>query len=150
MISPDGRWIAYQSNESGTPEIYVLGFPDGHGKRQISGDTGSYPLWSRDGRQLFFWQGGDRHLMVVDFEARGDSFLAGRPRVWSEQVPAIFSATRSYDPAPDGKSIVALMPADAPEEPHDRVIFLLNFFDELRRACAFEPKLTARSAWRNP
>lgn len=133
MISPDGRWIAYQSNESGTQEIYVLGFPDGHGKRQISGDRGSYPLWSRDGHELFFWSSVDRRLMVADFEARGDSFVASRPRVWSEQVPVIFSATRSYDPAPDGKSIVALMRADAPEEPHDRVIFLLNFFDELRR-----------------
>ena len=133
MISPDGRWIVYQSNESGKSEIYVLGFPDGHGKRQISVDTGTYPLWSRNGRELFFWSGAKRRLMVADFEERGDSFVAGAPRVWSEQVPVIFSATKSYDPAPDGKSIVALMRADTPEEPHDRVIFLLNFFDELRR-----------------
>jgi hypothetical protein len=66
-------------------------------------------------------------------ETRGDSFVTGTPRVWSEQSPVILSATRSYDPAPDGKSIVALMQADTPDEPHDRVIFLLNFFDELRR-----------------
>ena len=134
MISPDGRWIAYQSGESGKAQIYVQAFPDGHGKRQISGDGGSYPEWSRDGRELFFWQRGvNRHLMVAPFEARGDSFVAGAPRVWSEQVPVIFSATQAYTPAPDGKRIVALMRADTPEEPHDRVIFLLNFFDELRR-----------------
>jgi serine/threonine-protein kinase len=134
MISPDGRWIAYQSDESGTAEVYVLAFPDGRGKRQITSDTGSYPEWSRDGRELFFWKPGvNRHLMVVPFESRGDSFVTGAPRVWSEQVPVIFSATQSYHPAPDGKSIVALMRADPPEEPHDRVIFLLNFFDELRR-----------------
>jgi hypothetical protein len=48
-------------------------------------------------------------------------------------MPVIFSATQSYSPAPDGKSIVALMRADPPEKPHDRVILLLNFFDELRR-----------------
>jgi eukaryotic-like serine/threonine-protein kinase len=138
MISPDGRWMAYQSNESGAAQVYVLGFPDGHGKRQISVDGGGYPLWSRDGRELFFWPYGPHpHLMVADFDERGDSFVAGRPRVWSEQVPVIFSATKSYDPAPDGKSVVALMPADAPEEPPDRVIFLLNFFDELRRRIAF-------------
>jgi hypothetical protein len=71
--------------------------------------------------------------MVVPFEAHGDSFVADKPRVWSERVPVFFAATKFYDPAPDGKSIVALMRADAPEEPHDRVIFLLNFFDELRR-----------------
>ena len=134
MISPDGRWIAYQSDESGTAEVYVLAFPDGRGKRQITSGTGSYPEWSRDGRELFFWKPGvNRHLMVVPFESRGDSFVTGAPRVWSEQVPVIFSATQSYHPAPDGKSIVALMRADPPEEPHDRVIFLLNFFDELRR-----------------
>ena len=109
-------------------------FPDGHGKRKISVDRGGYLKWSRDGHELFFWPyGPDPHLMVAAFEARGDSFVAGMPRVWSEQVPVIFSATKSYDPAPDGKTIVALMPADTPEEPRDRVIFLLNFLDELRR-----------------
>ena len=133
MISPNGRWIVYQSNESGTQQIYVLGFPDGHGKRQISVDAGTYPLWSRDGRRLFFWSGVNRRLMVADFEERGDSFIASPPRVWSQQAPVIFSATKSYDPAPDGKSIIGLMPADTPEQPRDRLIFLLNFFDELRR-----------------
>ena len=140
-ISPDGRWIAYQSNESGTQQIYVLGFPDGHGKRQISVDRGGDPEWSRDGHELFFRERGvGRRLMVAAFEARGDSFVAGRPRVWSEQVPAFLSATKSYDPAPDGKSIVALMPADTSEEPHDRMIFLLNFFDELRRRVPLSQK----------
>lgn len=130
MISPDGHWIAYQSNESGIGQIYVQAFPDGHGKRKISGDRGSYPEWSRDGRELFFWRAGvNGYLMVVPFEPRGDSFLAGPPRVWSEQVPVIFSATQAYN----GKHVVALMPADPTEERHDRVIFLLNFFDELRR-----------------
>ena len=71
--------------------------------------------------------------MVAAFEAHGDSFVVGTPRVWSERVPVFFAATKFYDPAPGGKSIVALMPADMPEERHDRVTFLLNFFDELRR-----------------
>jgi serine/threonine-protein kinase len=135
MISPDGRWMAYQSDESGTNQVYVQAFPDKHGKRRISGDRGGYPKWSRDGRELFFfWPFGPHaHLMVTTFEARGDSFVAEKPRVWSERVPLYFPAVKFYDPAPDGKSIAALMPADRPEEPHDRVTFLLNFFDELRR-----------------
>jgi serine/threonine-protein kinase len=134
MISPDGRWIAYQSAESGIAQVYVQAFPDGHGKRQISGDRGGYPRWSRNGHELFFWPYGPHpHLMVATFETRGDSFVAGNPRVWSERVPKYFAATRFYDPAPGGKSIVALMPADIPEEPHSRLTFLLNFFDELRR-----------------
>ena len=134
MISPNGRWMVYQSDESGRNQVYVQAFPDKHGKRQISGDRGGYPKWSRNGHELFFWQIAPHpHLMVAAFEARGDSFVAGNPRVWSERMPVYFPATKFYDPAPDGKSIVALMPADTPEERHDRVIFLLNFFDELRR-----------------
>jgi eukaryotic-like serine/threonine-protein kinase len=133
MISPDGRWMVYQSDESGRNEVYVQAFPDKHGKRQISGEGGGYPAWSRNGHELFFWSYGPHPLMVAAFKARGDSFVVDKPRVWSERVPVFLAATKFYDPAPDGKSVVALMPADTPEEPHDRVIFLLNFFDELRR-----------------
>jgi Tol biopolymer transport system component/DNA-binding winged helix-turn-helix (wHTH) protein len=141
-FSPDGRWIAYQSNESGRYEVYVHAFPDGHGKRQISGDTGTNPAWSRNGRDLFFWTfGGPRnHLMAASYRVLGDSFVADKPRVWSEKRPVTFTSTRSYDPAPDGKRIVALMPAETPEEPPGHLIFLLNFFDELRRRVPVEPR----------
>jgi serine/threonine-protein kinase len=132
MLSPDGQWIAYQSNESGTYEVYVQGFPDGHGKGQISRGLGTYPLWSPNGRDLFF-RGLNNRLMVASNRARGGSFVAETPRIWFEKGLANFPSTRSYDLAPDGQRVVALMPADTPEEHHDRVIFLLNFFDELRR-----------------
>jgi serine/threonine-protein kinase len=133
-FSPDGRWMAYQSNESGRYEVYVQAFPDGHSKRRISSDTGTYPAWSRNGRELFFrTNGAHNQLMVASIEERGDSLAVETPRVWfGERIPT-FASTKSYDPAPDSKRIVALLPADTPEEPHDRVIFLLNFFDELRR-----------------
>jgi serine/threonine-protein kinase len=131
MFSPDGRWIAYQSIESGRYEVYVQAFPDGHGKRKISNDTGQYPAWSRDGRTMFFVS--KRVIMSASYQARGNSFVVETPRVWFEKEIANFPSTKSYDPAPDGKSIVALMPADTSEESHDRLIFLLNFFDELRR-----------------
>ena len=64
---------------------------------------------------------------------RGDSFIVETPRVWSEKTIANFASTKSYDPAPDGKHVVALLPADSPQESQTHVIFLLNFFDELRR-----------------
>jgi serine/threonine-protein kinase len=131
-FSPDGRWIAYQSNESGIYQVYVQAFPDGHGKRQISGDGGTVPVWSRNGRDLFF-KNSNSVLMAASYRARGYSFVAETPRVWFEKRFANFPSTRSFDAAPDGKRMVALMPADTPEEPRDRVIFLLNFFDELRR-----------------
>jgi hypothetical protein len=72
-------------------------------------------------------------LTVVSYQVRGDSFVAAPPRVWFEKGIATFPSTMSFNPATDGKRIVALMPADTPAEPRDRVIFLLNFFDELRR-----------------
>ena len=133
MFSPDGRWLAYFSNESGTYQIYVQAFQQKDRKRQISTESGTFPAWSRKGNDLFFWQfDGAKQLMAVSYNTRGNGFLADKPRVWSRKIVS-FSTTRSYDPAPDGKHIVALMPADTPEEPHDRVVFLLNFFDELRR-----------------
>jgi serine/threonine-protein kinase len=136
MFSPDGRWLAYESNESGLNEVYVQAFPDRHGKQQISSGGGTYPAWSRTGHELFFWCGEKNRLMVASFQERGDSFVADRPRVWSEIGPAHFGTTRSYDPAPHGR-IVALMPADVPASRQDHVIFLLNFFDELRRQAPF-------------
>ena len=130
-FSPDGRWVAYQSNESGRYQIYVQAFPDGHGKRQISGEAGTYPAWSRNGRNLFFVS--NRVLMSASYQTHGESFVIEKPRVWFDKKIANFSSTKSYDPAPDGKHIVALMEVDPAEDSHDRVIFLLNFFDELRR-----------------
>jgi len=133
-FSPDGRWIAYQSNESGGYKVYVQAFPSGHGKRQISDGGGTHPWWSRNGRDLFFQtNGAHNQLMVASVQERGDSLLIEPPRVRFDKRIPTFGSAKSYDPAPDGKHVVALMPADTPEEPHDRVIFLLNFFDELRR-----------------
>jgi serine/threonine-protein kinase len=137
MISPDGRWLAYVSNESGTYRVYVERFPGGGAKAQISGDGGTYPAWSRNGHEIFFWQFDEHHpkneLMVAPYHAHGDLLKADRPRPWSGRTMAVFSTTRSYDPAPDGSHIVALVPADAPAADEGRVVFLLNFFDELRR-----------------
>ena len=134
MISPDGRWLAYVSNESGKYQVYVQDFADKRARTQISTDSGAYPAWSRNGHELFFWQTGPNHgLMVAAYRVRGDSFLADKPRVWSDHGITGFSTTRSYDPAPDGKHVVALVPADSPNVPRNHVIFLLNFFDDLRR-----------------
>ena len=137
MISADGRWLAYMSNESGTYRVYVEAFPGGGAKRQISDDGGTYPAWSRGGHEIFYWQF-DEHaprnqLMVSSYQVRGDSFVADQPRAWSGKQLVSFSTTRSYDPAPDGNRVVALVPADAQQEQQDRLVFLLNFFDELRR-----------------
>jgi Tol biopolymer transport system component len=138
MFSPDGRWIAYRCDESGIYQVYVQAFPDKHGRRQISDEAGANPSWPRNGEELFFWSRG--RLMVAAFKSRGDSFVTDKPRVWSEKRPVTFTSTRSYDPAPDGKRVVALMPAETPDEPTGHWIFLLNLFDELRRRASLEPR----------
>ena len=138
-FSPDGQWLAYASDESGTYQVYVRAFPDRGGKRQISNSGGVHPEWSRSGRELFF-RALDNRVMVATYTAKGDSFVADRPRVWSEKRLADFGVVGvvTYDLAPDGKRIAAIMPAESPEEQkaQSHVIFLQNFFDEVRRRTA--------------
>lgn len=132
-FSPDGRWLAYMSNESGQYQIYVDAFPHKGKKRQISTDRGGYPAWSEKANELFFWGlGHASQLMAASYRTHGDLFVPDQPRVYSRKIVG-FGTTRSYDPAPDGKHIVALIAADATHGSQDRVVFLLNFFDELRR-----------------
>ena len=133
-FSPDGRWIAYRSDESGTSQVYVRAFPDKGGKWQISNSGGRYPMWSRNGHELFF-ETLDNHIMVAAYEVKGDSFEADKPRAWSEKQIGGAVGNKNVDLAPDGKRIVATMPVETAEtqKAQNQVTFLMNFFDELRR-----------------
>jgi Tol biopolymer transport system component len=77
-FSPDGRWIAYASDETGTWQVYVRGFPSSGGKWQVSTDSGSQPQWRGDGRELFYLS--NRKLMAVEVSGSGPTFHAGVPR----------------------------------------------------------------------
>ena len=94
-FSPDGRWMAYSSDESGIYRVYVRAFPDKGGKWQISNSSGLYPMWSRTGQELFF-ETADNHIMVAAYLVKGDSFVADKPRVWSEKQ--IGGSTTSQEP----------------------------------------------------
>jgi len=134
-FSSDGRWLAYASDESGTYQVYVRAFPDKGGKWQVSNNGGVYPVFSRNGRDLFF-RTEDNRFMVASYTMKGDSFVPEKPRVWSEKRIADTGLNgANYDVAPDGKRIAALMPAETrdSQQSQSRVIFLENFFDELRR-----------------
>jgi len=91
-ISPDGRWIAYSSTESGTNQVYVRAFPDKGGKWQISNSSGGIPMWSRNGHELFF-ETLDNHIMVAAHTVKGDSFVTDKPRVCSEKTSVASAAT---------------------------------------------------------
>jgi hypothetical protein len=82
-FSPDGRWLAYGSNESGAYQVYVRAFPDKGGKWQVSGSGGVYPRFARNGRELFF-RTEDSQIMVTSYTVKGDSFVADKPRLWTE------------------------------------------------------------------
>jgi serine/threonine protein kinase/Tol biopolymer transport system component len=131
-FSPDGRWLAYQSNESGMNEIYVRAFPppaSGQGGQwQISNSGGTRAHWSRNGHELVYQSAGQ--LMAASYTTRGDTFVAEKPRVWIAKLGGAL-----WDLAPDGKRVAVLTPvesAEAPKADHE-VGLLLNFFDELHR-----------------
>jgi hypothetical protein len=93
-------------------------------------------MWPRNGHELFF-ETLDGRVMAAAYAVKGDSFEADKPRLWSEkQTGGSVNSVRNVDLAPDGKRIVALMPAteskDA-QEAQNHVVYLENFFDELRR-----------------
>jgi serine/threonine-protein kinase len=112
--------------------VYIRAFPDTGGKWQISSAGGVYPMWSRSGRELFF-ESLDNRIMVTRYTVQGDSFVPDKPRLWSEKALAnLVNISKNVDLGPDGKRIVALMLDEEGEAQH-HVIFLENFFDELRR-----------------
>ncbi len=138
-FSPDGRWLAYASNESGTLEVYVRPFPGPGGRWQISTGGGRFPIWSRSGHELLFEKPGGGGIMAVSYTTsrspQGDTFSANTPRVWSAVALIPMGNFPNYDLAPDGKRIAAFLPSGdaASEKPLTHLTFLLNFFDKLRR-----------------
>ena len=132
-FSPDGRWIAYASQEAGRMDVYVRPFPGLGGKWLISSDGGSYPMWSRTRHELFFVSP-DQHIMVAPYAVEGDSFRAGKPTTWSTVRFVQRQRQRSVDLHPDGDrfAIAAASAATAPTK-QDKVVLVLNFFDELKR-----------------
>ena len=137
-FSPDGRWISYSSTESGRSEIFVQPFraggQAGSGKWPISTGGGQFPIWSRDGRELFY-ETLDNRIMVAAFSAKGVSFAAEKPRLWSDTQLLDINGHWNLDLVPDGKRFVVTLRADSAAQARGsvHVTFLLNFFDELRR-----------------
>ena len=132
VFSPDGRWLAYQSNESGEFQVYVQPFPGPGGRWQVSTDGGRFPKWARNRRELFYLTQ-DNKIEVATYTASNDSFRSDKPRLWS---PGQFTE-RNFDLHPDGTRFAVLKAsANNQSPPINKVIFILNFFEELRRKVA--------------
>jgi serine/threonine-protein kinase len=137
-ISPDGRWLAYQSNETGPFEIYIRPYPDvNRGHWQVSTGGGIQPAWSPDGSELFYASGG--RLMSVPVRA-GATPAIGAARALIDALPyAPYERSgRAYDVAPDGQRFLFVITAaaisDHPFEGSDRYEVVLNWTEELKRA----------------
>jgi Tol biopolymer transport system component len=131
-FSPDGRWLAYVSNESGRPEIYVQPYPGPGGKWQVSTGGGAEPLWSRSGREIFYRQG-NRMLSVSVSTANG--FAAGNPAVLFEREYASvpFPATGvAYDVSADGQRFLMVKEVEQSAAPV-QIQVIVNWFEELKR-----------------
>jgi hypothetical protein len=131
-LSPDGRWIAYMSSESGKSEVYVRAFPGPGGKWQVSTNGGVQPEWSPVGNQLFFVDLQGR-MRIAGYTVSAGAFQPSEPQVWSEKRLEVFNLPY-YAVAPDGKRIAALLiPETQRNEKLTHLVFLVNFFDEVRR-----------------
>jgi serine/threonine-protein kinase len=137
-LSPDGRWLAYTSNETGTDEVFVRPFPDvGAAKVQVSSDGGIHPLWSRDGRELFYVDGA-RFLVSVRFET-GSAFRPTSHQPLFEIPPdySFGAGITTIDIAPDGQRFLMGRSAGVggadPAILASRIVVVFNFDDELRR-----------------
>lgn len=130
MFSPDGRLLAYTSDETGQRQVYVISVSDGAGKWQVSTDGGAEPLWSRDGRELFY-RAGD-HVMSVMIET-GGGFKASKPQIVFEGKYKLetIALVPSYDLAPDGRRF--LMMKSASDASPTRLNLVLGWFEDLKR-----------------
>jgi hypothetical protein len=130
-ISPDGRWIAYQSNESGRAEIYVRTFPNIDGGRwQVSAGGGTRPTWARDGKELFYYVS-PGSIMTVPIQT-APTFSAAPP---AEAVKGAFFAPapgRNYDVSSDGRRFLVIKDAVQTAAAPSRLVVVQNWFEELK------------------
>ncbi len=130
-FSPDGRWIAYMSNETGTFEVFVRPFPGPGAKRQVSTAGGRFPAWSRTRPEIFYYTP-DEKIMVVPYTVAGDKFLTGKSRLWSEQsLPAWGNMALGLHP--DGNRLAVISNPRQSAATQDKIVFILNFPEYLRR-----------------
>jgi Tol biopolymer transport system component len=129
-FSPDGHWLAYTSNESGRYEIYVQPVPGPGGRWQISNEGGRDPLWSRDGKQMFYrYESG---AYVVDVKTDG-GFTAGKPRLLFNQAGYGSVESRSWDLSSDGRRFLMVRLEERKSQPVTEMILVQNWLEELKR-----------------
>jgi Tol biopolymer transport system component len=142
-VSPDGRWFSHGSGEYGVWDVYVRPFPpDERREVRVSDGGGRIARWLA-GRQQLVYRSDDQRLMIVDYTASHGSFVPGKPRPWIREQLADTGVIANFDVRPDGRGVVALLPAarDEDRQTRNRATVVLNFFDEVSRRA---PRAAAR------
>jgi Tol biopolymer transport system component len=133
QFSPDGRWIAYMSNEaSGRSEVYVRPFPGPGGQWRISADGGSFPLWSRTAHELLFTDAGGK-IVFAPYTVVGDSFRADKAQLWTSTRLVGLGTAYPYAIHPDGRRLALMAQSDQAGATDDKVVFAFNFVEYLKK-----------------
>ena len=129
--SPDGGWLAYQSDESGRGEIYVRPFPGPGGKWLISTEGGTQPVWARNGRELFYRNGDKMMAAAVETEP---VFAAVKPKLLFEghYETGIYPSLPNYDVSPDGRRFLMIKSSEQ-ETAATQINVVLNWLEDLKR-----------------
>ena len=131
-LSPDGRYLAYESDESGRYEIYVLSFPGGDGKRQVSVNGGQQARWRSDGRELYYVEGDTLMAVSVSTES---ALTLGQPQQLFEApglVLAVGGTNGGYDVSADGERFLTVAPVEGAEAAPPTIRIVQNWYEEFR------------------
>jgi dipeptidyl aminopeptidase/acylaminoacyl peptidase len=126
-LSPDGRWLAYVSDESRRKEIFVASFPQPGGKWQISTGGGEIPIWSRDGHELFFVSA-DNKMMAVEFKTTGGKLEPGVPKPLFDV--RLGRGDTNFDVSKDGRFLIPTLLDQGASEP---LTVVLNWPEMLKK-----------------
>ena len=128
MLSPDNRWLAYASNETGDMQIYLLEYPDRGRKIPVSTEGGKAPVWSPDGRELYYTSGST--LMVAQITPEPDFAIGTPKRLFEGSYNMGGNLGHGYDVSLDGKRFLMIKKS---EDPEMQLIHVQNWFEELKR-----------------
>jgi len=138
-LSPDGRWLAYTSNQSGRNEVYVQPYPGDGARQQVSVDGGTASAWSHDGRELFYMtassiggQAAPTKMMAVSVQLK-PTFTAGTPRMLFEGRYGATANIRGYDVTADGRRFLMVQQKERPVMRLTDMVIVQNWVEELKQ-----------------
>ena len=132
-FSPDGRWLAYVSGESGRSEVYVQPYPGPGPRRQVSINGGTAPAWSRNGRELFYTSGTTGQIRMMTVPITLAPFTFGTPRMLFEGTFSLQATTRGYDVTADGQRFFLTQSKERPPVRPTHLVLVQNWLEELKQ-----------------